>query len=263
MARFERVLSVGRAFLTVSALTPIYLDPAQPARLAAVTYAVLAAYAVYSLIVLVYVRRTARLSVTHGHVLHGVDVLWTAVLTFVSEGPVSPFFLFFLFVVLSAAYRWGFVGTIVTTCVSVAHYDQWQIRDDAERTPEECGVAAPQAVDLAAVERYCDGRGTSEYNLALGDRRANAIRGYSMSRGIAPDRLLAVSKGEEASFCGSETEQCWQQNGRRPLRHHRQVGASGDATCVPEPPAWRPHRRSLTCGTVDPAMEIAGWRRSA
>ena len=120
VARLERVLAVGRAFLTVSALTAIYLDPTQPTRLAAVTYAVLAAYAVYSVIVLVYVHRTARLSVTHGHVLHGFDVVWTAALTFVSEGPVSPFFLFFLFVVLSAAYRWGFVGTVVTTCVTVA-----------------------------------------------------------------------------------------------------------------------------------------------
>jgi signal transduction histidine kinase len=70
--------------------------------------------------VLVYVHRTPRVSVTQGHVFHGFDVLWTAALTFVSEGPVSPFFLFFLFVVLSAAYRWGFWGTLVTTLVTVA-----------------------------------------------------------------------------------------------------------------------------------------------
>jgi len=119
VARLERVLAVGRAFLTVSALTAIYLDPTQPARLAAVTYAVLASYAVYSLAVLVFVHRATQLQTTHGHVLHGFDVLWAAALTFVSEGPVSPFFLFFLFVVLSAAYRWGFVGTILTTCVTV------------------------------------------------------------------------------------------------------------------------------------------------
>jgi signal transduction histidine kinase len=119
VARLERVLSVGRAFLTVSALTAIYLDPTQPARLAAVTYTVLTAYALYSVAVLVFVHRSSRLSITHGQVLHGFDVLWTAALTFVSEGPVSPFFLFFLFVVLSAAYRWGFLGTIVTTLVTV------------------------------------------------------------------------------------------------------------------------------------------------
>ena len=98
----------------------IYLDPSQPSRLAAVTYAVLAAYAVFSVTVLVYVHRAQRLSVVHGQILHGCDVLWTAALTFVSEGPVSPFFLFFLFVVLAAAYRWGFVGTVVTTAVTVA-----------------------------------------------------------------------------------------------------------------------------------------------
>jgi signal transduction histidine kinase len=66
------------------------------------------------------VHRTPRVSVTQGQMLHGLDVLWTAALTFVSEGPVSPFFLFFLFVVLSAAYRWGFLGTVVTTLVTVA-----------------------------------------------------------------------------------------------------------------------------------------------
>ena len=80
----------------------------------------LAAYAAYSVLVLAYVHRAPRVSVTQGHVFHGLDVLWTAALTFVSEGPVSPFFLFFLFVVLSAAYRWGFLGTVVTTLVTVA-----------------------------------------------------------------------------------------------------------------------------------------------
>lgn len=120
IARLERVLAVGRAFLTVSALAAIYLDPTQPARLAAVTYAVLAAYALYSLAVLAYVHSAPRLGTGHGHALHGLDILWTAALTFVSEGPVSPFFLFFLFVVLAAAYRWGFAGTIATTCVTVA-----------------------------------------------------------------------------------------------------------------------------------------------
>jgi signal transduction histidine kinase len=119
-ARLERVLAVGRAFLTVTALAAIYLDPTEPARLAAMTYAVLAAYALYSGFVLVYVHQAPRLDASHGIVLHGLDILWTAVLTFVSEGPISPFFLFFLFVVLSAAYRWAFIGTIWTTAVTIA-----------------------------------------------------------------------------------------------------------------------------------------------
>lgn len=122
IVRLERVLAVGRAFLTVSGLTAIYLDPTQPARLAEVTYTVLAAYALYSLLVLAYVYRAPQLEPPHGLVLHGLDVLWTAVLTFVSEGPGSPFFLFFLFVVLAAAYRWGLVGTIATAGVTVGVY---------------------------------------------------------------------------------------------------------------------------------------------
>jgi peptidoglycan-associated lipoprotein len=50
--------------------------------------------------------------------------------------------------------------------------------------------------------------------LSLGDRRANAVRSHLSSLGIAPDRLLVVSKGEEAPFCTCDTEDCWQQNRR-------------------------------------------------
>lgn len=119
-ARTERVLAVGRAFLTVTALIAIYLDPTEPVRLQEVTYAVLLGYAFYSLLVLVYVNGAARLTATHGRVLHGLDTLWTSALTFVSEGPVSPFFLFFLFVVLAAANRWGFRETAGTAVVTIA-----------------------------------------------------------------------------------------------------------------------------------------------
>ena len=114
-ARLERVLAIGRAFLTVSGLIAIYVDPTQPARVSELTYAVLFGYALYSLFVLVFVHRAARLAPRDGEILHSIDILWTAVLTFVSSGPVSPFFLFFLFVVLSSAYRWGFRGTMLTT----------------------------------------------------------------------------------------------------------------------------------------------------
>ena len=119
-ARTERVLAVGRAFLTVTGLIAIYLDPTEPARLREVTYTVLLGYAVYSLAVLAYVNGTARLTPAHGLVLHGLDVLWTSALTFVSEGPVSPFFLFFLFVVLAAANRWGFRETAGTAVITIA-----------------------------------------------------------------------------------------------------------------------------------------------
>jgi peptidoglycan-associated lipoprotein len=64
------------------------------------------------------------------------------------------------------------------------------------------------------VEGHCDERGTAEYNIALGDRRAAAVRGYLVSLGIAGDRVTAVSKGKEAPVCGESTESCWRQNRR-------------------------------------------------
>lgn len=120
VARVERVLAVGRAFLTITGFIAIYLDPTEPARLREVTYAVLFGYAVYSVAVLVYVQGTRRLTVRHGLVLHSLDILWTSALTFVSEGPVSPFFLFFLFGLLAAAYRWGFRETVGTAVLTIA-----------------------------------------------------------------------------------------------------------------------------------------------
>jgi peptidoglycan-associated lipoprotein len=64
------------------------------------------------------------------------------------------------------------------------------------------------------VEGHADSRGTNEYNLALAERRAAAVRDYLVSLGIVGDRLTVVSKGEEAPFCTEENESCWQQNRR-------------------------------------------------
>ena len=64
------------------------------------------------------------------------------------------------------------------------------------------------------VEGHADSRGTNEYNLALGERRADAVRDYLVSIGVSTDRISIVSKGEEQPFCSEETEACWQQNRR-------------------------------------------------
>ena len=64
------------------------------------------------------------------------------------------------------------------------------------------------------VEGHADSRGTNEYNLALAERRAAAVRDYLVSLGIGADRVTVVSKGEEAPFCTEENETCWQKNRR-------------------------------------------------
>jgi peptidoglycan-associated lipoprotein len=64
------------------------------------------------------------------------------------------------------------------------------------------------------IEGHCDERGSTEYNLALGDRRASAVKQYLVSLGISADRLNTVSFGKEKPFCLQSTEECYQQNRR-------------------------------------------------
>jgi peptidoglycan-associated lipoprotein len=64
------------------------------------------------------------------------------------------------------------------------------------------------------VEGHCDERGTSEYNLALGAKRAKAARDYLVSLGTSPERLSTISYGEELPLCHESTESCWEQNRR-------------------------------------------------
>jgi peptidoglycan-associated lipoprotein len=64
------------------------------------------------------------------------------------------------------------------------------------------------------VEGHADSRGTAEYNLALGEKRANAVRAYLVNLGVAESRLTIVSKGKEAPVCSDANEACWQQNRR-------------------------------------------------
>jgi peptidoglycan-associated lipoprotein len=64
------------------------------------------------------------------------------------------------------------------------------------------------------IEGHADARGTNEYNLALGERRGNAVKDYLVSLGIAADRMSVISKGEETPVCTEMTEQCYARNRR-------------------------------------------------
>jgi peptidoglycan-associated lipoprotein len=64
------------------------------------------------------------------------------------------------------------------------------------------------------LEGHADSRGSAEYNLALGSRRANNVKDYLVSLGVPATRVTVVSKGKESPFCTEESEACWQQNRR-------------------------------------------------
>jgi peptidoglycan-associated lipoprotein len=67
---------------------------------------------------------------------------------------------------------------------------------------------------VVSVEGHCDARASAEYNLALGSRRAGAVRDYLISLGVPGNRITAVSKGKEQPVCNEDNEECWQRNRR-------------------------------------------------
>ena len=94
-------------------------------------------------------------------------------------------------------------------------FDRFVIRDDARSGLEaNAGVLKSQSGEKVLVEGHCDERGTSAYNLVLGEKRAKAVRNYLVELGISASRLSIVSYGKERPFCNEHAESCYQQNRR-------------------------------------------------
>jgi len=94
-------------------------------------------------------------------------------------------------------------------------YDRYDLRGDARevlRANADWLKKNPSA--KIEIEGHCDERGTSEYNLALGAKRAQSAKDYLATLGIAGDRLSTISYGEEIPVCKQLTEDCWRQNRR-------------------------------------------------
>jgi peptidoglycan-associated lipoprotein len=94
-------------------------------------------------------------------------------------------------------------------------FDRAEIRD-ADRATLAKNADALKRFDFlrVTVEGHCDERGTVEYNLALGERRARAAFDYLVSLGVPADRLKTVSYGKEVPVCQTADEACWQRNRR-------------------------------------------------
>jgi peptidoglycan-associated lipoprotein len=93
--------------------------------------------------------------------------------------------------------------------------DKADIRSDAREALSHTAEFLRNYPQLkVTIEGHCDERGSTEYNLGLGDRRASAVKQYLVSQGISADRLNTVSFGKEKPFCTESTEDCWQKNRR-------------------------------------------------
>jgi len=94
-------------------------------------------------------------------------------------------------------------------------YDMAAIKDDQRALLQKnADWMRRWTTTRVTIEGHADARGTNEYNLALGERRGNAVKAYLGSLGIAADRMTVISKGEEAPVCTEMTDACYARNRR-------------------------------------------------
>jgi peptidoglycan-associated lipoprotein len=95
-------------------------------------------------------------------------------------------------------------------------FDKFNIRsgEDEKILETNAGWLRDNRNQSLLIEGHCDERGTPEYNLALGERRATSTKDFLVARGVAADRITIVSYGEERPLCTAKNEGCWAQNRR-------------------------------------------------
>src|ERR1051325_9154789 len=94
-------------------------------------------------------------------------------------------------------------------------FDKYDLRADARDTLKaNADWLKSNASARVEIEGHCDERGTNEYNLALGAKRAQAAKDYLTTLGIGADRLSTISYGSEIPVCSEHTEDCWARNRR-------------------------------------------------
>jgi peptidoglycan-associated lipoprotein len=94
-------------------------------------------------------------------------------------------------------------------------FNNSDLRSDQNSSSQNDGNFLTQHSTLnVVIEGHCDDRGSEEYNLALGDNRANSLKTALISQGVSAERIKTVSYGKEHPFCSQEDDQCWQQNRR-------------------------------------------------
>ena len=94
-------------------------------------------------------------------------------------------------------------------------FDQYDLRADArDLLKSHAGWLKNSASAQVEIEGHCDERGTGEYNLALGAKRAQTAKDYLVTLGVAAGRITTISYGKELPVCREQTEECWQKNRR-------------------------------------------------
>lgn len=121
-ARAERLIAAGRAVLAFSSIAAIYLEPSTPAKYAASTYTLLTAYATYALVIAIHAWRSPVPSRRMRLVSHASDLVLFSIFILLTEGPASPFFLYFSFSLFCATLRFSWRGILATGVAAMSIY---------------------------------------------------------------------------------------------------------------------------------------------
>ncbi len=101
-------------------------------------------------------------------------------------------------------------------------FDKSNIRPDASQTLASDAEFLKAHPNISfTIEGHCDERGSEEYNLGLGDRRATSAKNFLVNLGVSADRVLTISYGKNRPVCTESNEDCWQQNRRAHFRFGR------------------------------------------
>jgi peptidoglycan-associated lipoprotein len=101
-------------------------------------------------------------------------------------------------------------------------YDKSDIRPDQQASVQADAQFFSQHTNMNfTIEGHCDERGSTDYNLALGDKRASAVKDALTSAGVSASRIKTISYGKEKPFCTESNEACWQQNRRGHLVYQK------------------------------------------
>jgi len=117
--RIERWLATARVFLAISALVAIKMDP-EEIRYSFWAYGLLAFYIAQGVVVMLMLRRHETSTGSFRRLVHAADIVWPALMSIFATGVANPFFLFFVFVLAAAAYRWGLWETLATAASAVS-----------------------------------------------------------------------------------------------------------------------------------------------
>src|SRR5262252_6536822 len=112
--RIERWLATARVGLAVSTLVAIRIDPTEVLGHSWAAYGLFVFYMANGILIMMLLRRRQQSTEAFRFLVHAGDIVWPAVISIFAEGPRTPFFLFFFFVLAAAAYRWGLWETLAT-----------------------------------------------------------------------------------------------------------------------------------------------------